>query len=524
MKLPQIAYNIQKNQQEMVQMRSINYSDALNDGDLADSLHLSARRHPYITARRKRQQLTGTAYTSATALTSWRKLVTVVGTKVYYDGTQISGSVTAGEKQFAVVNTKLIIWPDKKYIDLAASPMTLNDLGASTSGSGTTNFANDDSESTITVTRNVDFTTIFKVGDTVEVSGCSNTANNKSATIKAIAAKKLTFTSGAFTDASETGTITIARKIPDMDYICESENRLWGCSSSAQTIYASALGDPTNFYTYEGVSTDAYAVAVGTEGDFTGCCKLSSSVLFWKETVLHKMLGSYPAEYSMYTYNMEGLRAGCSKSLQVINETLYYVGLHGVYAYSGGTPSLISANFGQHEFVNAIAGNDGDTYFLSVQEQTGPNAYKNYFFLYETIRNLWVLEDNIRIKDFTRISKDLYFLDTEGRVWLHDSGEEDPDVNWLAQFTPFYETIQGRKTYSKLLLRMQLPQGSYMIAEIRTDNKPWQEVGRVYGADEDVSVMRIGLNRCDKFEIRLSGHGPFAILSILREFSLGSDV
>lgn len=517
MKLPQVRYNIQKNQQEMVQMRSINFSDALTDGDLADSLNLSARRHPYITARRKRVQKTGTAYTNATAMTAWRELVTVVGTTLYYNGTAISGSVTAGEKQFAVVNTKLVIWPDKKYLDLQT--LTLKNMGASTSGAGTTTFANNDSESSITVTRSVDFTSIFNVGDTVEISGCSNTANNKSATIKGIAAKKLTFTSGVFTAASETGTITIERKIPDMDFICESENRLWGCSSSAQTIYASALGDPTNFYTYEGVSTDAYAVAVGTEGDFTGCCKLSSSVLFWKETVLHKMLGSYPAEYSMYTYNMEGLRAGCHKSLQVINETLYYVGLHGVYAYSGGTPSLISANFGEHIFTDAIAGNDGDTYFLSVLEGS-----KSFFFLYETMRNLWVLEDTIRIKDFARISEELYFLDSSGAVWLHDGGEEDPDVDWLAQFTPFYETIQGRKTYSKMLIRTQLPKGSYLIAQVRTDNKPWQEVGRIYGADEDVSTMRIGLNRCDKFEIRLSGHGPFAILSILREFSLGSDV
>ena len=34
-----------------------------------------------------------------------------------YDG-QVVGQVTAGEKQFAVVNTKMVIWPDKVYLDM----------------------------------------------------------------------------------------------------------------------------------------------------------------------------------------------------------------------------------------------------------------------------------------------------------------------------------------------------------------------------------------------------------------------
>ena len=32
------------------------------------------------------------------------------------------------------------------------------------------------------------------------------------------------------------------------------------------------------------------------------------------------------------------------------------------------------------------------------------------------------------------------------------------------------------------------------------------------------------MNRGDKFEIRLRGKGPCTILSMLREFSVGSDV
>lgn len=33
------------------------------------------------------------------------------------------------------------------------------------------------------------------------------------------------------------------------------------------------------------------------------------------------------------------------------------------------------------------------------------------------------------------------------------------------------------------MIRMELPQGSYMIAKVRCDGKPWQECGRVVGRD-----------------------------------------
>jgi len=64
----------------------------------------------------------------------------------------------------------------------------------------------------------------------------------------------------------------------------------------------------------------------------------------------------------------------------------------------------------------------------------------------------------------------------------------------------------------------------YVIASTRQDGGPWREAGRVVGRAVDAVPMRIPLTRCDKFEIRLSGKGPCAILSILREFSVGSEV
>ncbi len=511
LRLPKIPYAMRKNRREILSMRGINYADAAQDGDLADSLNISARRFPYISTRHAREEIDG--YSSVTAMTAWDKLVCVDGTSLIFDG-KVVGTVLPGDKQFAVVNTKLVIWPDKVYLDLTTS--TVKPLGASASGSGATFGKN-----TLTISGwGVDLTTKFSVGDAVEIEGCSNAMNNKSIIIKALTSTEITTTDDAFNEVSDsTQTVTISRDIPDMDFICESENRLWGCSSTKQTLFASAQGDPTNFYIYEGTSMDSYALPVGSEGAFTGCCKLSSSVLFWKETKLHKILGSYPAEYSLYTYNLEGLRSGCHKSMQVINEVLFYMGLHGVYAYSGGTPSLMSANFGNRDFSDAIAGNDGDSYYLSVKE--GPDKH---LYVYETRSGIWVKEDEVYCKDFARIGKELYMLMDDGHVYRSDSGHYDDDLEWMAQFTPFYETAGGRKTHSKIILRTELPKGSYMVVEVRFDGGSWKEACKIIGKSNDAVPLRVVMERCDKFEVRLSGKGPCTIMDFVREFSVGSEV
>ena len=531
MRLPEVTYALSKSGSENVSLHGINWSDSLQDGDLRESENISARRYPYFTTRHARaQQKRGeTFYQNGIGMTAWGKLVVIEKTtdssgaevgQIYYDGEAI-GTVTAGEKQFAVVNTRMVIWPDKVYIDMPTKTIRKMEADFTASKPAFTT-------STLKISESTDLTTLFAAGDAVEISGCTQTYNNKSVIIKALTSDTITVaadtfkysdtsTSTSWTDTSTT--VKIERSVPDMDYICESENRLWGCSSAAQTIYASALGDPTNFNVFEGLSTDSYALGVGTEGDFTGCCKLSTSVLFWKESKLHKMLGSYPAEYSLTSYDIDGLMAGCHKSMQVINEVLFYMGLHGIFAYSGGTPSLISQNFGERRFSDGVGGNDGDTYFLSVKDEDG----KAHLLVYETRYGIWLHEDDTEAMDFARVGRDMYMLDANGNVWLEDSGTDDTQLPWTMQFTPFYETVQGHKSYSKVTMRFELPKGSYVTAEIRTDDKTWQQVGKLVGNVHDIATLRLPINRCDKFELRLSGKGECTLLGLYREFYVGSE-
>ena len=80
--------------------------------------------------------------------------------------------------------------------------------------------------------------------------------------------------------------ITVERKLPELDFVCELNNRIWGCSSINHEIYACKQGDPTNWYCYAGLDSDSYAATIGTDNIFTGCVAYNGTVLFFKEHVL----------------------------------------------------------------------------------------------------------------------------------------------------------------------------------------------------------------------------------------------
>jgi len=316
----------------------------------------------------------------------------------------------------------------------------------------------------------------------------------------------------------------MTRSVPDLDYICESGNRLWGVSNTTKTIYASALGDPKNFNVFAGISTDSWAVAVATQGDFTGCCKLSSSVLFWKEQVLHRIYGDYPAEYTMYTTEMEGLRAGCAKSLTVINDALFYVGLHGVFTYAGGTPTDISRVFGTRVLTEAVGGTDGEKYYLSVLADGQKGLY-----VFDPNEGVWLKEDSFRFSDIARTGEDVYLLKEDGTVWLADTGEPDDAIDWFLEYTPFYEdsegkkALQGRKRVTRVLIRAELAEKAWMAAETRTGDAKWEEAGKLTGPGEDMIALPVRANRGDVYRIRLRGHGPCTIKNVVREYLRGGD-
>ena len=148
---------------------------------------------------------------------------------------------------------------------------------------------------------------------------------------------------------------------------------------------------------------------------------------------------------------------------------------------------------------------------------------KDYLFVYETALGMWVLEDSLEIKSIFCNDDKLHILTTGGDVYLYGETRTPPDHEWFIQFTPFYETMEGKKSYSRIALRVEIPNGSYIAVSVRCDGGIWREVGKVVGRRMGVVPIVIPINRCDKFELKISGKGECTILSMIREFYVKGD-
>lgn len=129
-----------------------------------------------------------------------------------------------------------------------------------------------------------------------------------------------------------TDAFRLERRVPDLDYLTECDNRLWGCAQNENVIYGCKLGDPTNWFSYRGIAEDSYAVTVGSDGPFTGAATCLGSVLFFKENALHKLYGSKPSDFQLSSLRCRGVARNAASSLCVLNETLYYLSPDGVMA------------------------------------------------------------------------------------------------------------------------------------------------------------------------------------------------
>lgn len=374
----------------------------------------------------------------------------------------------------------------------------------------------------ITITRKLtdDEKFPFKKGDAVTITGCSNNGNNKDPeiVIRAVTDTELTFDDDAFTEAAEYGEITIKRTVPDLDFICESNYRLWG--THGNTIYSSKYSDPFNFKVFDNLSSDSYAIEVGSEGEFTGCIPYSSHICFFKENTLHKLYGTKPSNFQITTVNVYGVQSGSEKSMQIVNEQLLYKGVGGIYSYTGGVPELISEKLGNKRYSDAVACCDGEKYYISMKQ-----GEKWNMLAYDVMKNIWLREDDTNAVDMTFFDGKVYYLDAKGELYYIDKEADRSDIEWGATFCTMHETINERKGYSKFHLRMDLSAGAWLAVDIKTDNDlQWRQIYTTHNEKAKTVSIPIIPTRCDSIDIRLRGKGKCTVKAFIREFTVGSDV
>ncbi|MBE7055251.1 MAG: hypothetical protein E7392_03960 [Ruminococcaceae bacterium] len=349
-------------------------------------------------------------------------------------------------------------------------------------------------------------------GDVVEISGCTiNSRNNKSITVVSRTKTSLRFAEGSFTEGEETGRIIIKRKIPDFTCICSYENRLWGCEGN--TVYASALGDVTNFFVYNNLSTDSFTVESNTAGDFTACVAYGNCCLFFKENSCFKLYGNRPANFTLIESFAGGISSEDADSLVNVGGNIIYKGNRGIYAFSGGLPRCISRKIEGLSMKNSVAGSDGRRYYITAETEKGREE-----FVWDIEKNLWSKSGNKSATGYFSCGGNIYRLTKEGVEEI--TQQSDDEAVWSITFCPFDEGYFKTKNYSRLHIKVHLFEDAYIKTEVSYDGGEWLNIDTSYGNEKKYINIPCVIKSCHEVQLRLSGKGKSVIESITREFSV----
>ena len=530
------------------------------DGSFCQMENLTSDGYPVLMPRQGR---TGYADTGCSAMLCKDGLCYVNQNSIVLNGETLDLGLTPGEKQLVSMGAWVVIFPDKKFVNTLnlqengnleafytsqgtvqfsmckADGSALTPLAESAEEPDTDHYWLDPAEGVLKqystseetwVTVDLTYVRIaaqgigraFSAGDGVTVSGIAGAALqdlNGTSVIVARGEDHIVIPGILPCEAHQDpdqGNVSVSRTLPEMDFVVESDNRLWGCRYGADRngnivneLYASKLGDFKNWQCFQGLSTDSYRVSLGADGAFTGAISYLGQPLFFRENCLHKVYGSYPAEYRLQTTPCRGVRKGCHKSLAMVDEVLYYCAGDEICAYDGALPVGISQKLGRAHFRNAVGGSWGGKYYVSLEEKGERSLY-----VYDTAKKLWHREDDLPLTALCSCGGKLYGA-TETEIFILAGQESSQKICWSAQTGSLSPADPYKRYWSRVIPRLLLEPGSRLRISVRYDGcGGWQTLGCITGTGLRSFDLPMQTRRCHSLELRLEGVGQCKLYSL----------
>lgn len=369
----------------------------------------------------------------------------------------------------------------------------------------------------------------FAAGDGVRISGCREESLNGRFVLRSAEEDALLVTATPWSLESQTETVTVERTVPEMDYVVESGNRLWGCKygmvkgKAVNEIYASKLGDFKNWNCYAGLSTDSYAASRGSDGAFTGAADYLGGPIFFRESCMERVYPSATGAHQIVTLRCAGVKSGSDRSIQVVDGKLYYHAPEGVCVFDGSLPVNVAQALGEERYREAVAGQLDGCYYLSARDEAG----QWQLLVLDTRQGLWYREDGLEAVGFAPWGGDLYCLTAEGRLLaMKGSGESaEKAVTWMAETGELGLDAAESRYLVRLSLRLLPEAGSTVRAWVSYDEGgSWQPMGQLRGTGRlHACTMHLRPQRCRQLRLRLKGRGGCRLYSITAVYEKGSD-
>ena len=563
--------------------RGYNHNLKIGEGEFFRTENLTSKYFPLLASRPKRGSVARLA--APGGLLAKEKLAWVDGGTLFYGGeaTPVQG-LAPGEKQLVSMGAYLCVFPDKVYYN-TAKPEDAGSMEAAYSSAGAVEYslcredgesypqptvaaeapANPENgalwvdtggkthvlrrwssvygewtavESVCTRLRFIsegELPGLFQAGDGVTVSGAAAGNLNGERILLAVGGgegeRDWLVVTGLLEEAftQREGSVRLERRVPEMDFVIECRNRLWGCrygvsgGEMLNEIYCCALGDFKNWRQYQGLSTDSWTASVGSDGPWTGAVSYLGYPTFFKEHRIHRVTVSPIGAHSITETVCRGVQPGCAKSLQVVNETLLYKSRADVCAYQGSFPEGISAALGEELFGEAAAGAVGDRYYLSMKNSGGEWE----LFTYDLHRGIWMREDGLHAAAFAQLGDELYALTDEGELLalLGSEGTPEPFVRWEAETGLLTYQLPERKYVSRFNLRLSMEEGAEADVYLMYDSSgEWVRQGRIKTRGTRTVTLPVRPRRCDHMRMKIVGKGEIRLYSIAKILTIGSDV
>ena len=334
--------------------------------------------------------------------------------------------------------------------------------------------------------------------------------------------------SSSFTESNVN--LLVKTWVPDMDFVVEAQNRLWGCyygqkdSGVVNEIYACALGDFKNWNRFLGISTDSYVASVGTDGPWTGGeCDQNGNPIFFKENWVHRVTVSATGAHRIESFPCRGVQPGSGKSVVLLNGYIYYKGTENVFGLRSVDPETISKQFGDVKYYDAVAGGIEELYYISMRD-----ASNNYsLFVADVGKGIWIREDDLQVLDFVRAHDELYAVSAAGDLYAlrGTDGSAEEVIDWYAESGILYYEYPDKKYISRFNIRMQMEPGAKLMISIEYDSSGiWQEFPAIFFQGTGTVNVPIRPRRCDHLKIKLAGKGDVKIFSLARILEVSTDI
>lgn len=540
--------------------RGINKQPRIADGEFRDMLNMRGDEYPCITTRGGRAYLRDIA--KPNGLCSNGKLAWVDGTSFWFGGTEYANAVEDSPKTMVAMGAQIIIFPDKLrfntvteqfdplehevtaeagvYIcNLYGQPYTYATAKPEEPADGAYYLDTEAGALYVfsealaswqpvpTVYAKIEATGIgagFKVNDGITVSGID--ALNGTHIVRAVGTDYV-IVIGILPAAISKAQVTLSRKVPELDFVCEQNNRLWGCRYGMQgdafvnEIYACALGDPTNWAQFDGTSMDSYRLSLGSAGPFTGIVSHLGSVMAFKEDVIHTVYGNYPANFRAEDTRARGIAAGSAASAAITQETLLYLSPDDVCAIGTGLPGGISDGLAPMEFRGGIGGIYERQYYLACKDRDD----QRHLLVYDTDNGVWYREDDLPVEYMAACHGDLYLI-ADGKLYA-ESGDLTryagsdaayiPAEAWMLESGTIGLKYPEHKYISQLMIRLEAMDAGTISCEVLYDNDDeWRNVFERDVAKKDNVRISVRPRHCDTMQYRLSGTGRIRLYSIVK--------